>query len=58
MITRIWHGKVKSINAEKYLKYVEETGVQAYKEIQGNLSIQIGAITIFEMHNQHVARCC
>ena len=41
MITRIWHGMVKSINAEKYLKYVEETGIQVYKEIKGNLSIKI-----------------
>lgn len=41
MITRIWHGITKAEDAEKYLKYIEETGLKDYKSIKGNLSTKI-----------------
>lgn len=41
MITRIWHGMTKAMHAEVYLKYLEETGIAAYKETPGNISVQI-----------------
>jgi len=41
MITRIWHGITKAEDADIYLKYIEKTGVEDYKNIEGNLSIKI-----------------
>ena len=41
MITRIWHGKTKTEDADKYLKYIERTGMSDYKSIEGNLSAKI-----------------
>jgi hypothetical protein len=33
MITRIWHGRTRSIHADAYLKYIMETGIRDYKSI-------------------------
>lgn len=41
MITRIWHGRTRSIHADTYLKYIMETGIHDYKSIPGNLSAKI-----------------
>jgi len=41
MITRIWHGRTRSIHADAYLKYIMETGIRDYKSIPGNLSAKI-----------------
>ena len=41
MITRIWRGKTKTEDADKYLKYIERTGMSDYKSIEGNLSAKI-----------------
>ena len=40
-ITRIWHGRTKAADADIYLKYVEDTGIAAYRNIKGNLSAEI-----------------
>jgi heme-degrading monooxygenase HmoA len=41
VITRMWHGKTKIEDADKYLDYLEETGIKDYKNIPGNLSAEI-----------------
>ena len=41
MITRMWHGKTKVENSDKYLNYLEETGIKDYKAIEGNISAKI-----------------
>lgn len=40
-ITRIWHGTTKAEHADIYLKYVEETGLKDYRNVDGNLSAKI-----------------
>lgn len=40
-ITRIWHGKTKAEHADIYLKYIEETGLKEYRNIDGNLSAKV-----------------
>jgi uncharacterized damage-inducible protein DinB/heme-degrading monooxygenase HmoA len=41
MITRIWHGRVKKRDAEKYRRYVIDTGIRDYLKIKGNAGAQI-----------------
>ena len=41
IITRIWHGRTKSIHSDAYLKYIEDTGIREYRSIPGNLSAKI-----------------
>ncbi len=41
MITRIWHGRTKSSDAETYRQYVAETGIPDYLSTKGNLGAQI-----------------
>lgn len=41
MITRIWHGTTRAEDADKYLRYIEETGIAAYRSTKGNLSAKI-----------------
>ncbi|HSD62460.1 MAG TPA: DinB family protein [Ignavibacteriaceae bacterium] len=41
MITRIWHGRTKKEDAEKYLQYVIGTGIKDYLDSKGNLDTQI-----------------
>ena len=40
-ITRMWHGITKTEHADEYLKYVEDTGLSDYKNVDGNLSAKI-----------------
>lgn len=40
-ITRIWHGKTKAEHADIYLKYIEETGLKEYRNVDGNLSAKV-----------------
>lgn len=40
-ITRIWHGRTKAEHAEEYLKYVEQTGLSDYQNVDGNISVKI-----------------
>lgn len=41
MITRIWHGRTKTEDADTYLTYVRETGLKDYTSISGNISAKI-----------------
>ena len=41
IITRMWHGITKTEHADQYLKYIEETGLSDYRNIDGNLSAKI-----------------
>lgn len=40
-ITRIWHGVTQASHAEVYLGYLKKTGIEGYKKIPGNLSVQV-----------------
>lgn len=41
MITRIWHGRIKKEESDRYLQYVIDTGIKDYLDTKGNLSAQI-----------------
>lgn len=41
MITRIWHGKTKTVDAETYREFVIATGINDYRSTKGNLGAQI-----------------
>ena len=41
MITRIWHGRTKSENADTYRQYIMNTGIPEYRLTAGNLNAQI-----------------
>jgi len=41
MITRIWHGRTKTSDADAYRDFVIETGITDYTSIKGNLGAQI-----------------
>ena len=41
MITRIWHGRTRTEDADIYRQYVIETGIKDYKSVKGNLGAQI-----------------
>lgn len=41
MITRIWHGRTKASDADAYLAYIRETGLNDYLTTEGNLSAKI-----------------
>jgi heme-degrading monooxygenase HmoA len=40
-ITRIWHGKTKAEDADRYLEFLERSGVPDYLKTEGNLSVKI-----------------
>ena len=41
MITRIWHGRTKAEDADKYLEYIQKTGLEEYASTPGNISAKI-----------------
>jgi len=41
MITRIWHGRIKTADAKEYREFVIKTGVADYKSVKGNCGVQI-----------------
>ena len=41
MITRIWHGKTKKADADRYLSFLQEKGVQDYLNTPGNTGVRI-----------------
>jgi heme-degrading monooxygenase HmoA len=41
MITRIWHGRTKKEDADIYLSYIQQTGLNDYKSTPGNISAKI-----------------
>jgi len=42
MIARTWRGWTAAADAERYLEYLEETGLKEYRETEGN----IGALAL------------
>lgn len=40
-IARMWHGVVPGDKSEEYLEYLKETGISDYRELKGNLGVQI-----------------
>ncbi len=41
MIARIWHGVVLPSDADRYIAYVEATGIRDYRATPGNLGAHI-----------------
>ena len=41
IITRIWHGRTLSKHAERYLKYIQDTGLKDYLNTPGILSAKV-----------------
>ena len=41
MIARVWRGRTTASDAEKYLRYLEQTGVKEIRETAGNLGVRI-----------------
>jgi heme-degrading monooxygenase HmoA len=41
MIARLWHGITLAAKADKYVDYLNETGVQDYRSTEGNLGVQL-----------------
>lgn len=41
VITRIWHGRTRAVDADEYLAYVIATGVADYKKTEGNLGVEV-----------------
>ncbi len=36
MIARIWRGAVRTEDRDAYVRYLDETGIPAYKSVEGN----------------------
>jgi heme-degrading monooxygenase HmoA len=41
VITRIWHGTTRAEHADIYLDYLKKSGIPDYKNIDGNLSVEV-----------------
>lgn len=41
VITRVWHGTTRAEHADRYLHYIEQTGISSYRNTKGNLSAKI-----------------
>ncbi|MBL0740394.1 antibiotic biosynthesis monooxygenase [Chryseolinea lacunae] len=41
MITRIWHGRTRTSDAEKYLDFLLTAGTREYLDTSGNLSVRV-----------------
>ena len=41
MITRIWHGKTKNADSDRYLTFLREKGVTDYLNTPGNTGVRI-----------------
>ena len=37
-VMRIWRGKIRTADRETYAAYIEETGIQEYRQTPGNLA--------------------
>jgi heme-degrading monooxygenase HmoA len=37
MIARMWHGRTKAADADKYLEYLNQSGIPDYRRTPGNL---------------------
>ncbi len=40
MIVRMWRGRTKVEDADRYLLYLQETGLKDYAVVEGNLGVQ------------------
>lgn len=40
-VTRMWHGKTRIEHAEEYLEFLKKSGIPDYKQIPGNLGVQV-----------------
>jgi hypothetical protein len=49
MITRIWHGRTSTENAEAYLHFLKTEGTKEYRDTAGNISVKIWQ----RMENDH-----
>ena len=41
VIARLWHGRTRPEDAERYAEYLEQTGVPEYRATRGNLGVKI-----------------
>jgi heme-degrading monooxygenase HmoA len=41
MVVRIWHGKTKRSDADRYLDFLHQSGVKDYLKTPGNLEVKI-----------------
>jgi heme-degrading monooxygenase HmoA len=41
MIARLWHGRVRAADADRYARYLEKTGLPDYRATQGNLGVMV-----------------
>src|SRR3712207_6728943 len=41
MIVRIWHGATTAAKSDRYLDYLNETGVPDYRATEGNLGVYV-----------------
>lgn len=41
MIARIWRGRVRTADADRYVQYVMDTGIADYQAVEGNLGVTI-----------------
>jgi hypothetical protein len=41
MITRVWHGKTKKADADRYLLFLQQTGIKDYLRTPGNTGVRI-----------------
>jgi heme-degrading monooxygenase HmoA len=39
MIARLWHGRIRSGDAERYYHYIEDTGLRDYAQTPGNRGV-------------------
>ena len=40
MIARLWHGRTKAEDADRYLEYLKATGLKDYAGVEGNRGVQ------------------
>ena len=44
MIARLWHGRIRSGDAERYYRYIENTGLRDYARTQGNRGVSTSSV--------------
>jgi heme-degrading monooxygenase HmoA len=41
MVARMWHGRVRRADAERYHRYLRDTGLSDYRRTPGNLGVYL-----------------
>ena len=41
MVVRAWRGRTRMEDADAYFAYLEETGIRAYRQTEGNTGVQV-----------------